>query len=173
MGKSMPVSEYLRRSFEPHCEYVDGELLPRQPKDDECSSLFAALVGALSRRDRALGLRVRPSRHIRISPTRYRVPDVAVFLDSDPQVAATVAPLFTVEIASRSEAWSGVMGRISDHLAMGVGMAFVVDPHARSVLAATPGQSLHQLTPPLKVPIDIPNRGTLELDFDQIFAEMD
>jgi Uma2 family endonuclease len=169
----LTVTGYLRTSYEPHCEYLDGDLRPKQPKDDAGSSLLAALVVALAAQDRRLGLRVRPSRHIRISPTRYRVPDVAVFLEVDKQVAATTAPLLTVEIVSPEDTSSGLLEAVHDHLAMGAETVIVADPHARAVFLATARQPLHQLTPPLKIQIEVPNRGTLDIDFDQVFADMD
>lgn len=173
MPALVPVADYLRTSYEPYCEYVDGELRPKPPKDDESSSLLGALLVHLGARERVLELRVRPSRHLRISPTRYRIPDVSVFTRVDQQAATTIAPLVTVEIVSPDETWHELNDKIRDHLAMGVGTAIVVDPHSHTVFMASAQQPMHQLASPLRAQIDVPDRGTLEIDFDQVFADMD
>lgn len=167
------VGDYLRTEYEAYCEYVGGVLVPKRIPGDDHSSFVEALVFFISHQKRQLGLHVRPERHIRINETRYRIPDLAVFTQRDAQGTARIAPLVTFEVVSPDETWLELNHKIRDHLAMGVGTAIVVDPHSCTVFVATTQQPLHQLTSPLRIEIDVPNRGTLHIDFDQVFADMD
>jgi hypothetical protein len=80
--------------------------------------------------------------------------------------------LFTVEIASLDEPWSALRGKVTDHLAIGVSTVIIADPYTRTVLVASQDRPLHELTHPLIVEIPVPDRGVLQIDFDDLYAKL-
>jgi len=77
---TLPVGEYLRSSYDPDMEYVDGQLVERKVGEYFHSRLQALLTILLVSRERQQRYRAFISVSIRISPTRYRIPDVALYL---------------------------------------------------------------------------------------------
>jgi hypothetical protein len=79
--------------------------------------------------------------------------------------------LFTIEIASLDEPWPALRSKVSDHLAVGVSRVIIADPYNRTVMVASPDQPLHEMSQPLVVNIPVPEEGTLQIDFDQLYAQ--
>ncbi|MBC7927589.1 MAG: hypothetical protein H7039_18235 [Bryobacteraceae bacterium] len=63
----------------PYCEYLDGDLAPKSLPDEKHSALLYELMLLPGARASEYGLRIRPELHLRITETRYRIPDLAVF----------------------------------------------------------------------------------------------
>jgi Uma2 family endonuclease len=156
----MPVEEYLRTSFEEaDQDYVDGALeerhvgeLPHSTVQGRVLSLLGALPG--------LGLRVLPEIRIQISPTRYRVADVAAWRPGPigDRVPA-VPPFLAVEILSPEDRLVRLQPKIQDYLRAGVEHVWVIDPWERRALAysrTSPGGELTDVLQTASPPIDIP-----------------
>src|SRR2546425_13308722 len=80
----MDVDEYLRTSFDgPDCEYLDGEVVERNMGELPHGDVQTTLAHLLRQFRRPLGIRVVTEIRIRISATRYRVADVAVWRDDN------------------------------------------------------------------------------------------
>lgn len=85
-----------------------------------------------------LGIRARPEVRIQVAPTRFRVPDVCVVsADWKRTQIITVAPLLCIEILSPGDRPGEAIRRSADYLTMGVPEAWIVDPRARTLSAAT------------------------------------
>ncbi len=69
----VPVEEYLRYSSDPNCEYRDGVLYPK-PMPTTVHALLEFMLVLMLRK---LGLQAAPEVTVRVSPTKYLVPDVA------------------------------------------------------------------------------------------------
>ena len=72
------VEEYLRTSYSPDREYVDGVLVERNVGDWFHSLIESNIIFAL--RTRYPHLKVVPELRSKVSPNRYRLPDVCVLL---------------------------------------------------------------------------------------------
>jgi Uma2 family endonuclease len=74
----MPVSveDYLTTSYEPDCDYVDGELVERCAGEFQHSEMMMEACVYLRTRYRASGFIAVPILRIRVAPTRFRVADV-------------------------------------------------------------------------------------------------
>jgi Uma2 family endonuclease len=70
----MPVEEYLRLTEKPYCEYREGAVSPKAMPTKFHAIIQYALLMLL----RAQGVQALPELTVRISPTRYLVPDVSV-----------------------------------------------------------------------------------------------
>jgi len=77
---SVPVEEYLRTTYHPDMEYVDGQLVERHVGEHRHSRLQALLTGLFLSLERSRRLRVLTEQRLRVLGTkhRYRIPDVCV-----------------------------------------------------------------------------------------------
>jgi Uma2 family endonuclease len=168
----VPVEEYLRTSYEPYCEYIDGVLEPKALPDRTHSRLQGLLVSLLIALEEKYGFEVYPELHIRTAPSRFRIPDVCALL-SRPQDDryAEQPPLLTVEIVSKDEPWQKLRAKIADHQRMGVSLVIVADPYNKTVMVARQDAPLQEIVEPLIVSVTVPDRGVLQIDFDELFRK--
>ena len=74
----VPLDVYLRSSYEPDAEYVDGEIQERPMGEFDHSSWQQAVQRWFWQNEREWNVRVRPELRVQVSSTRFRVPDVTV-----------------------------------------------------------------------------------------------
>ena len=91
------VEEYLSSVYEPDCDYVDGEIEDRNVGEKDHSKLQFRVQMLLSR---VPGISIFPEVRIRLAPTRFRVPDVAVYLAEPAEQVFTTPPFLIIEILS-------------------------------------------------------------------------
>jgi len=144
MGTSLLVSEheYLTTSYEPDCEYDDGELLERNVGEMPHSVLQLEIAGYFRdlRKQRRL-LRAFPEMRIRIAPRKYRIPDVCIYKEPAPRDRIPGTPPFiAVEILSPEDRMSRVRKKIDEYLAFGVAYVWVIDPQERRADVYTPSR---------------------------------
>jgi Uma2 family endonuclease len=137
----MSVDEYLRTSFEgSDCEYLDGEVVERNmgelPHADVQGNLYYLLRNLRAR----LGIRVVPEIRIRISATRYRVADVAVWRDDNiGDRIPTVPPFLAIEILSPEDRMTRMQPKIAEYLSIGVEWIWLIDPIEKSAICYSQG----------------------------------
>ncbi len=141
----IPVEEYLTADYEVDCDYVDGEVLERNMGDRDHSWLQGVLTAYFFNRRKEWNILVLPEIRIRVSATRYRIPDIAVLLGDTDEKILTKPPFLCVEILSPDDRWSRVEGRINDFLKMGVRYVWVIDPETRQIYVATPEEGLREI----------------------------
>ena len=78
------VEEYLRTTYHPDCDYVDGVIEERNVGEGPHSLLQGELLRYVGNLAKQLNIRVWPEQRVRVSPTRYRIPDVCVTLGRGP-----------------------------------------------------------------------------------------
>ena len=87
----------------------------------------------------ALSLRVVPEIRIQISPTCFRVADVAVWRAGDiGQRIPTVPPFLVVEILSAEDRLVRLQPKIQEYLQHGTAWVWVIDPEERRALCYSP-----------------------------------
>ena len=128
MGAStlVPVEEYLSTSYDPDCDYVDGELEDRNVGKKSHAKAQSNLLLAL--RIHYPSLFVVVEQRTRVSATRYRVPDVCAMLAEPDEEVFTEPPFLCIEILSRDDSMNDMQERIDDYLAFGVPHVWVVNP---------------------------------------------
>jgi Uma2 family endonuclease len=134
MGASLLVSEqeYLTTSYEPDCEYDEGELLERNVGEQPHSILETAFGSFFFERRKRFRIRVLTEQRIRIASRKYRIPDVCVYLQPVPEDSVLSTPPFIViEIVSPEDRMSRVRKKIDEYLAFGVSYVWLIDPEAR------------------------------------------
>ena len=126
------VREYVRTSFSPDCEYVDGRIEERNV-GEKGHSILQMFLGALFWMNRKTwGIEVYPELRTQVARTRFRVPDVLVtragvrFEDILDQ-----PPLIAIEILSPEDRMAKLQQKITEYLAFGVEHVWVVDPQQK------------------------------------------
>ncbi len=128
----MSLETYLRTDFEPDAEYVDGIVEERFLGEFDHASWQDALQAWFRNHAADWNLRARPEYRVRVSPTRYRVPDVTVMdraLPSEPIL--TLPPMAVFEVLSPEDRMGRVLRKLADYETMGIANIFVIDPETR------------------------------------------
>jgi Uma2 family endonuclease len=128
----VPIDVYLRSTFEPDAEYVDGEIQERAVGELNHAAWQAAIQKWFWLREEGWGIRVYAGLRVQVSPTRFRVPDVVVLENTGPlsemdQIVHT-PPLAVFEILSPEDTLARVMEKLSDYENMGVPAILVIEP---------------------------------------------
>jgi Uma2 family endonuclease len=166
----IPVSEYLKTSYEPDCDYVDGEVVERT-LGEQWHGLVQSAVAAIFRANRRnWGLRAITEQRVQTSKTRFRVPDVTVVPSSDPLTAIlTSAPVLCVEVLSPEDRFQRVVIRAQEYQRMGVPNIWIIDPQTREIWTmAAEGGPLPMLESDLTIP-----GSPVRMSVAEIFEEID
>ena len=152
----MSVAEYLHSSFPgPDCEYVDGVVVERSVGEQPHSWLQGELAGYFRDRRKALLTYAFTEQRVQVSATRYRVPDLCVYVGGRPDERIFTAPPFlAVEILSRDDRVKDLQEKIGDYLGLGVPFIWVIDPeigegHTHTGEGSRPG--LRTLNPDMEL----------------------
>ncbi len=136
----MSVDEYLHTQFDgPDRDYVDGEVVERNMGELPHARLQAELLYRLRSLANSLGLQVLPEIRIQVSPTGFRVADVAVWRPGPiGERIPTIPPFLVVEILSLEDRVVRLQPKIREYLAHGVEWVWVIDPDERRALSYSP-----------------------------------
>ena len=133
----MFVEEYLRTSYHPDCEFVDGAIIERNLGERDHSRLQCELITTLDAR----GWNVFPSQRIQVSTRRFRVPDVCIVLGDEPDDQIFHQPPFIcIEILSKDDTLAALQEKIDDFLKFGVRYVWVINPRNKRAWVYTPGK---------------------------------
>lgn len=145
MGTATQISleEYLGQSYDPDCEFLEGELKERNVGEFDHSDLQGSLYFFFRQHQKLLGLRALVEQRVRVKAERYRVPDLClVGLERPQDGVVSVAPELVVEVLSPDDRMVDVEEKIADYLEMGVGEVWVVNPRKAHGWSFTKGGSV-------------------------------
>ena len=126
------IEEYLSTSYRPDRDLVDGQLIERNVGEYDHSNLQGTLIIWLGIRQHTWKIRVLPEQRVRVSATRFRIPDVCIIpRDQEIEPVFTKPPLVCIEVLSKDDTLRSMQDRIDDYLAFGVPNIWVLDPIAR------------------------------------------
>jgi Uma2 family endonuclease len=146
VGALISVAEYLKTSYRPDCDYVDGEVRERNLGEFEHSRMQGEIIFWLRSNYRNLSGRVLPEQRVQVKTTRFRIPDVCVLAEGAPRESITkTPPRLCIEILSKDDRMSEIMDRAADYFQMGVPVCWIIDPAKGHGWIATPGQLLEPL----------------------------
>ncbi len=129
VSTAVPIDVYLRSSFEPDAEYVDGEIQERPwantitpPGKRRCWCIFASTT-------KEWHIRVKPELRVQVAETRFRVPDITV-LDRDQPIEQIVThpPIAVFEVLSPEDIMARMLVKLADYERMGIAGIFLIDP---------------------------------------------
>lgn len=163
------VEEYLRTTYHPDCDYVDGEVIERNLGEQEHSDLQSELVTYFRNRRRALKTQAFVEQRVQVSKTRYRVPDVCVYVGEKPRDRIFLTPPFIcIEVLSPEDRLARIQQRVDDYLKFGVSYVWVIDPVTRRVWAYTTDGSRE-----IKATVLRTENPPLIVDLAEIFSDID
>jgi Uma2 family endonuclease len=126
---SISVSEYLNSSYSPDRDFVDGRVEERNVGEHDHAAVQAALILWFGQRQNEWNIEVLPEQRIRISPSKFRVPDVCLVSLSEPvEQILTKPPLACIEILSPEDTLRRMQDRIDDYREFGIANIWVLDP---------------------------------------------
>jgi Uma2 family endonuclease len=125
------IDEYLNSSYEPDCEYVDGELLERNVGEIDHGGLQLIIGWWLKSRAKQLGIYAFSDTRVQVSPTRFRVPDVVVSTYKPRERIFREPPFLCIEILSPEDRASRTQEKIDDYLRFGVAHVWLIDPRRK------------------------------------------
>lgn len=134
------VEEYLNTSYRPDCDYVDGEVQERNLGEREHNRTQREILAYFLAHYPKWREQLFPEQRMRVSATRYRVPDVCLIAQDAPvEPVFTQPPLLCIEILSPDDRISRYLDRLKDYFDMGVPTCWLIDPVAHRGWIATPG----------------------------------
>jgi Uma2 family endonuclease len=128
----VPLEVYLKSSYEPDAEYVDGVIEERPMGEYDHSSWQHAIELWFAQHTQKWAIRVRPELRIQVARQRFRVPDVTVLDRNLPtEQIITHAPIAVFEILSPEDSLNRMMTKLADYERMGIKTILVLDPNGR------------------------------------------
>ena len=132
------VEEYLRTSYRPDCDYVDGEVLERNLGEHDHSDLQSELLYYFRVRRKQWKLHAVVEQRVQVKPTRFRIPDVCVMKGPGPHPPIFREPPFIcIEVLSKDDTLLSTQKKIDDYLNFGVPYVWVFAPIDRRVWTYT------------------------------------
>ena len=169
MEELWTVREYLRTSWSPDREFVDGRIEERNLGEKEHSILqrFFTVLFAIHRAE--WGVEVFPELRTQTQTRRFRVPDVLVVRAGENfERYVTQPPLIAIEILSPEDRLSAMQEKAAEYRGFGIEHIWIVDPMQRMAYRYT-GSALEEVSSgELSVP------GTpIRVALGEMFAELD
>jgi Putative restriction endonuclease len=94
MSASISIEQYMIASYRPDCEYLEGVLVSRRGGESRHSRIQAVVASRLNSKEQQWGMIVLIAPRVQVSPTRVRIPDLALADDLD----ETSPPVLAIEI---------------------------------------------------------------------------
>lgn len=163
------VREYLRTSWSPDREFVDGRIEERNLGEKEHSIIqrYLTVIFAIKRAE--WGVEVFPELRTQTDAHRFRVPDVLVMRAGEKfDRYVTHPPLIAIEILSPEDSLRAMRQKASEYRGFGIEHIWVIDPEPRLAYRYTSAGLEEVQTGELAVP-ETPIRVVLT----ELFAELD
>jgi Uma2 family endonuclease len=163
------VREYLRTSWSPDREFVDGRIEERNLGEKEHSILqrYLTVLFPIKRDD--WRVEVFPELRTQTQSKRFRVPDVLVMRAEEKfERYVTQPPLIAIEILSPEDTLTAMRDKAAEYREFGVDHIWIVDPEPRIAYRYVDGLLEEVRTGELTVP------GTaIRVKLSEMFAELD
>jgi Uma2 family endonuclease len=163
------VREYLRSSWSPDREFVDGRIEERNLGEKDHSIIQRYLTALFFIKRTEWGVEVFPELRTQTKATNFRVPDVLVVLAAERfERYLTQPPLIAIEILSPEDSRTEMRAKAAEYLQFGVENIWIIDPEPRVAFRYIDGSLEEVRTGSLIVP------GTsICVVLNELFAELD
>ena len=143
---AVSVSEYLGKSYDPNCEYIDGVLVPKpMPTSDHSSVQFTINMSIHSRFPAFLAL---PELTVQIGSKKFLVPDVAVQDRSKLQRPHPIEPIvLCIEVLSPDDSLKKTLAKCETYHEWGTVNTWIVDPASRRAWQYIKGSAPQEIEP--------------------------
>ena len=165
----LSIEEYLRTSYRPDADYVDGEIEERNLGEYEHARLQYLLSIYFGTREKLWAIKGVVEQRIRINSSRVRVADFAILRADAPREKVTeTPPLICIEIMSPQDRLSRAEQVLADYFAMGVANIWLIDPIRRSAFTFTANRLQKSSTLELTT-----QDGLIHLSVGELFENLD
>ena len=163
---TVSVDEYLKTTYHADCDYVDG-VLEENLGEPEHAEVQGALVEWFRSYGKEWNIRALPEARIEISPTRFRVADVALYSRDIPvKQVREERPLAIIEVVSPEDCISRYDKRINDYRQVGMQHIWVVDPQTFRGYDCSTGSWIEAQSSAIE-------NSPIRVDLSTIFSELD
>jgi len=129
----LSIDEYLRSSYHPDADFVDGLIEERNLGEFEHARLQGLIASFFVVREKQWSIRTVVEQRIRVAANRVRICDIALLRADTPREAVAVTPpLLCIEILTPEDRIARAELVLADYGAMGVKNIWLVDPIART-----------------------------------------
>ncbi len=130
----IPLAEYLATSYEPDREYVDGELVERSMGTYRHGRLQWKLIAAFERIQGNRRLFGCAELRLKLGPSHYRIPDLCVFADQEPQAPVPdVPPEIAIETVSPDDRHVDILTKLGEYRTFGVRNIWLINPENKQL----------------------------------------
>ncbi len=164
----IPIEQYLRTSYSPDVDYVDGVIEERNLGEFDHARLQALISILIGNNEEEWNVLLVVEQRIRVTSHRVRIADIAMLHADAPREPVTETPPFVcIEILSPEDRLSRARIVLQDYLSMGVEHIWLIDP-LRRVSYTYDSTGLHEHNGPLTVPAT-----PISVDVEALFARLD
>ena len=163
------VREYLRTSWSPDREFVDGRIEERNLGEKEHSLIQRYFTFLFMVKRDEWNVEVYPELRTQTQARKFRVPDVLVMRKEDEfERYVKTPPLIAIEILSPEDTLTAMQAKAAEYREFGIENIWIIDPEPRIVYRYT-GSALEEVrTGELTAP------GTpIRVVLSEMFAELD
>jgi len=165
----LSIGEYLRTSYHPDVDFIDGEIEERNVGKYEHSKMQLLIASLFANQEDAWGVDAVVEQRIRVAANRVRVCDVVVLRADTPHEEVTATPpLLCIKILSPEDRLPRAKLVLADYLAMGVTDLWLIDPVRRAAFTFD-AAGLHDAD---TARLTVPNTSIL-VDLTGFFARLD
>ncbi|MGP0076038.1 MAG: Uma2 family endonuclease [Bryobacteraceae bacterium] len=159
---TVSVEDYLRRTEKPYCEYVDGVLYPKAM----ATTLHALIQALLLRLLGAQGVYALCEVHVRLSPTKYLIPDV-IATSKIEHPYPTEPVLLCIEILSPEDRVGATLAKCEQYHAWGVPFCWVIDPEKQTAWQYHSGSEPEHIAR-----LGTLTAGQLSVSLEELFSQL-
>lgn len=132
------IDEYLRTSYHPDADFVDGQIEERNLGEFEHARLQTAIAAWFFNREKGWNIYSVVEQRIRVAPTRVRICDVCLISrDVAREPVTQTPPLACIEILSPEDRLPRAAKVMQDYANMGVQNLWLLDPIDRIAFVYT------------------------------------
>ena len=165
----IPIEQYLRTSYSPDVDFVDGVVEERNLGEFDHARLQALLTALILANESEWHVIGVVEQRIRISGRRVRISDLAMLRANAPREPVTETPPYIcIEVLSPEDRLSRAKLVLQDYLAMGVEHIWLVDPQTRTVYTFD-AEGLHEQD---DLSLTVPNTS-IHIDVAALFSRLD
>ena len=165
----MTIEQYLRTSFSPDVDFVDGEIEERHLGEKDHGRLQLIVAAWFLARESSLHVEAVTEQRLLVAADRVRICDVVILDASAPDEQVTLTPpLICIEIMSPEDRISRAIKVLEDYRAMGVANIWLLDPQERLAYTFGAGGLKQQEDLVLRV-----TDSEIALDVNTLFADLD
>ena len=126
------IDDYLKKSYRPDVEFIDGELKERPVVKRTHGRLQSLISIWFGNHEAEWSVEVAVEVRTRVSATRVRLPDVMIDHTGPKPETLVAPPLIVIEILSPGDSYVETQRLAQDYQQMGIQNIWLIDPDTRT-----------------------------------------